>query len=100
MKCRNNQSLLNDFFIIFLEIFFNDPYHNHEKMVKISKQFVEPYVSRVLEHGKKCFVKIAEKSGENGVKCRNSAVKEPYIGRFSQCQKMEGCNFNVSRPSW
>ena len=91
---------LNDFFIKFLEIFFNDPYHNHEKMVKISKQFVEPYVSRVWEHGKKCFVKIAEKTGENGVKCRNSAVKEPYIGRFSQCQKMEGWNFNVSRTSW
>ena len=38
---------LNDFFIKFLEIFFNDPYHNHEKMVKISKVSVESYVSRV-----------------------------------------------------
>ena len=74
--------------------------YNHEKMVKISKLFVEPYVPRVWEHGEKCFVKIAEKSGENGGKCGDSAANEPHIGRFSQCKKMEGWNFNVSRSSW
>ena len=74
--------------------------YNHEKMVKISKLFVEPYVPRVWEYGKIQFVKMAAKFGLNTGNTVNFGYKWLHIRIFSQCKKMEGWNFNVLISAW